>query len=113
MKIKNMSSEQIKEEKSKLKTQELELIKREKELESKALFEKIENNKLSMDYIRKNQDIILPLLKHSYVSCDDYNLSNGFYEGRARCNKCGLMELLEEYNNEYEIDFEICISKLR
>lgn len=62
--------------------------------------------------IREHKDVILPLLKHSRTSCSDENHCNGYItDGYARCNKCWLIEILDDEwydeNDGENIDFDI------
>ena len=76
--------------------------------------DKIEANKIKLDNLRENKDLILLLFKHSRTSCSDTNISNGYVSDRgARCSKCHLIEILDGWwGNEFDVNFEISISKI-
>lgn len=89
----------IKEEKNAIHEEELKAKKKEVEKE--------------IDYIRKHQDIILPLISHDCSSCSDEIPSNGYsHEYGAKCRKCHLIEILnnEWGTGDFEVDFEIIIT---
>ena len=93
-------------------------IKEEKEeIIQQKISEKRKEVAKKIRYLRENKDVILPLLEHSRTSCSDENPCNGCYDynnGYARCNKCWLMEILDDEwydeNDGENIDFDIDFS---
>ena len=97
-------------------------IKEEKEeIRQQKISEKRKEVAKKIRYLRENKDVILPLLEHSRTSCSDKNLCNGCYDysnnhsnGYARCNKCWLMEILDnewyDENDGKNVDFDINFS---
>jgi hypothetical protein len=59
------------------------------------------------------QTDILERIEHSCSSCSDKNPCNGYLEavGYARCNKCHLMEVLEDVDERFEISIDVSIHK--
>ena len=89
-------------------------IKEEKEeIRQQKISEKRKEVAKKIRYLRENKDVILPLLEHSRTSCSDENPCNGYEysSGYARCNKCWLMEILDDEwydeNDGENIDFDI------
>lgn len=88
-------------------------IKEEKEeIRQQKISDKRKEVAKKIRYIREHKDVILPLLKHSIASCSDENPCNGYITGGyVRCNKCWLMEILDnewyDKNDGENIDFDI------
>jgi len=98
--------------KNKIKELTLELSKEEEFIYNQEIAENTEK----LNSLRENKYFILALFEHGRTSCSDENPSNGYYEpqGYARCNKCQLIEILNnDFNNEFEVTFQINISKIR
>ena len=91
--------------------EKLNKIKAEKEeIRQHEIKEKEKEVEKKLDYIRKHQDIILPLIKHDRTSCSDENPCNGYSycDGHARCGKCFLTEILNgEWGNVFDVDFNV------
>ena len=89
-------------------------IKEEKEeIKQQKISEKRKEVVKKIRYLREYKDVILPLLKHSRTYCSDENPCNGYdySKGYARCNKCWLIEILDDEwydeNDGENIDFDI------
>ncbi len=74
-----------------------------------------QRSKEFIKFLQDNKDVILKLFQHGRTSCDDDHITNGWGSadgGGCRCNKCGLIEILNGYdpclNNEIlDIDFSV------
>ena len=67
-----------------------------------------QRNNAKLDYIRKYQKIILPLLSHNRTSCSDENPCNGYDGLKYRCAKCYLIELINyDWCTPPNIDFSV------
>lgn len=99
--------------------EKLNKIKKEKEeIRQQKISDKRKEVAKKIRYIRDNKDVILPLLKHSRTSCSDEHPCNGCYDyskGYARCNKCWLMEIIDDEwydendgeNVDFDVEFEV------
>lgn len=94
--------------------EKLNKIKEEKEIiRQQKILDKRKEVAEKIRYLRENKDVILPLLKHSRTSCSDENPCNSYEysRGYARCNKCWLMEILNDEwydeNDGENVDFDI------
>lgn len=88
---------------------------REKAIELEKRNKIIEIERVKLDKLIELN--IIDLLEHSRTSCSDEHPSNGYYEseGYARCNKCHLIEIIEDHKNginDFQVSFDINISKI-
>ena len=65
-----------------------------------------------IEFLRANKEVVLRLLSHGRTSCSDNQPVNGWgsRENGCRCNKCGLIEILngdEQLPDNMKIDFEV------
>ena len=65
-----------------------------------------------IEFLRANKEVVLRLLEHGRTSCSDDQPVNGWgsRDGGCRCNKCGLIEILngeERLPDDMKIDFEV------
>jgi hypothetical protein len=70
---------------------------------------------LKLEKLREHKDLILSLIEHTRTSCSDNNPCNGYgsAEYGARCNKCHLIEILNnEWSNEFEVSIDVTISRI-
>jgi hypothetical protein len=110
-----MNKKELQAKKSELEAMSKDIDNQLNEIEEIERNEKVENNKIRLDILRSNKDLILSLFEHNRTSCSDENPDNGYsyVNGHSRCNKCHLMEILdEEYNNDFEVSFDIMINKI-
>jgi hypothetical protein len=92
-----------------------ELNKRIKETQEKRIQMEIALNKIQLDILREHKGLILNLIEHDRTSCSDENPSNGYGSASygARCEKCHLIEILnEDYNNDFSVSFGVSIKKI-
>lgn len=102
-------------EKNKLKEQIKQLQSQVEEIEKKEKEDELEKNSLFLFILRKNKDFVLSLFEHSRSSCSDENPCNGYHfdEQHARCEKCHLIEILnDEFNNDFEVMLSVNIVKI-
>ena len=90
--------------------EKLNKIKKEKEeIRQQKISDKRKEVAKKIRYIRDNKDAILPLLKHSRTSCSDENPCNGYdySKGYAKCDKCWLIEILDDEWYDENVDFDV------
>lgn len=97
---------------------ELDLINKEKEeIKEEQLNIKKQEVAKKIEYLRKHKDVILPLFEHSRTTCSDENVCNGYCrsDGYARCNKCFLIEILDDTycydDGDFDVDLDLTITK--
>ena len=108
MNLSEMSKEELESLKKQIKLQEDEI--KERELENRR-----QKAKVKLDKIKENKELILSLLEHSRTSCSDENPcnGNGSADYGARCNKCYLIEILnDEWGDDFDISFDIKIARI-
>ncbi len=88
------------------------LDKRKTELKLEQINSKRKIAEQHIEILKQYKDIILPLIEHDRTSCSDEDPCNGYYftDGRARCNKCHLIEILNGYHgNGFDVRLEVVI----
>ena len=95
--------------------QKLDIERQLEKIEVEEKSEKKKKNKLYLDELRKNKELILSLVKHGRTSCSDENPINGYgtSDYGARCTKCHLIEILdEEWEDRFSVTFDVYIDKV-
>lgn len=98
-----------------LNAQLAELDKEEDRIKQDELQEKRIEASKKIEFLREHRDLVLSLFEHERTSCSDEHRVNGYgySAGRARCNKCFLMEILDgEWGDDWKIEFNIDITPI-
>lgn len=110
MEIDNMSKQELEELKKKVNVR-MDAI-RDAEVEE----EREKARKVLVDF-RDHKEFLLRNIEHSCTSCSDTNLDNGYStsQGRARCPKCHLMEILDGYwdAGDFEITLSVMLTEIK
>lgn len=109
-----MNIDEINKEKVELLKQLKELEIKEEEIKQQELEQQKQENIKTFEFIEKNKDVILPLLEHRSINCNDNCPNSCCNKDYIVCNKCFLIELLNgEWSPEnYKIDFNIDIERI-
>jgi len=108
-KLQNMSVEEFKEYCDEQET----LIETERKRRQEIQLEvERRQNKTKIDFLKKNLGF-LDLINHCRTSCSNDRINNGFNEdnGYARCNKCHIMEILEDEDDSWNITIDMSAYK--
>ena len=79
--------------------------------------EDINKRKENLDrimYIQDHFEIFMKAMEHDRASCNDFNPCNGIGSasfGGWRCDKCALIDIIEERNDDYEVNIGVTIHK--
>ena len=64
-------------------------------------------------YSEEEKKFMLSLVRHSCSSCSDESPYNGYCNGKYRCSKCMLMEILNgEHDGDFDFHFDVFIEKV-
>ena len=64
-------------------------------------------------YSEEEKKFMLSLVRHSCSSCSDESPHNGYCNGKYRCSKCMLMEILNgEHDGDFDFHFDVFIEKV-
>ena len=102
-----MDLQKLKEERKKLDA----LIAEEEEKQLNIKRTTVKNKILS--YSEEEKKFMLSLVRHSCSSCSDESPYNGYCNGKYRCSKCMLMEILNgEHDGDFDFHFDVFIEKV-
>lgn len=84
------------------------------EIEKTERLERIRLNEEKLNHLRQNREFVLSLFKHSSSRCSDENHINGYSwsKGYCGCEKCFLIEILDDEYSNFEVNFGLSFSKI-
>lgn len=88
-------------------------VEREKALEKELKDMKYQEQQDLIELLRDSRELVLRMLDHGRTSCSDDCVTNGWgsrSDGGCRCNKCGLIELMdgtEKLPRDMRIEFSV------